>query len=94
MWGEASDVLCVGSFPWSPDGATNLVSQCRISLRATETSGLFNFVVGGKNINHSLLSNDQDLLRRSFAENTGQRADLKFGDIPWISHYTWVCIST
>jgi hypothetical protein len=40
-----------------------------------------------------MLSNDEDLLRKCFAEHTGQRPDLKFGDIPWMSHYTWVCIS-
>jgi hypothetical protein len=59
-----------------------------MSLRATETPGLFNFLVGGKNINHPMLSNNQDLLRKCFAENTGERPDLKFGNIPWMSHYT------
>ncbi|KAF9563981.1 pentachlorophenol 4-monooxygenase [Agrocybe pediades] len=60
----------------------------RISLRGTETSNLFNFVVGGKNVNHAELSKDPDALRRCFMQNTGNRADLKFCNIPWMSHYT------
>ncbi|KAF8638953.1 hypothetical protein AX16_010427 [Volvariella volvacea WC 439] len=59
-----------------------------ISLRPTETPGLFNFMVAGRNINHRQLSSDQNALLRCFIENTGGRPDLSFGPIPWMSHYT------
>ncbi|KAH9479456.1 Flavin-dependent monooxygenase [Psilocybe cubensis] len=62
-------------------------SNVMISLRGTETPKLFNFVVGGKKINHTELSNDVANLKRCFMENTGTRPDLKFTEIPWMSHY-------
>ncbi|KAF8956927.1 pentachlorophenol 4-monooxygenase [Flammula alnicola] len=59
-----------------------------ISLRATETPKLFNFVVGGKNIKYSELAKNEALLKNCFVENTGRRPDLKFLEIPWMSTYT------
>ncbi|KAF9054420.1 pentachlorophenol 4-monooxygenase [Panaeolus papilionaceus] len=63
-------------------------SDVLISLRATETPKLFNFVIGGKNIVHRELTNNEEALKRCFKEHTGTRNNLKFGDIPWMSHYT------
>ncbi|KAF9453539.1 pentachlorophenol 4-monooxygenase [Macrolepiota fuliginosa MF-IS2] len=59
-----------------------------LSLRGTEEPNLFNFVIAGKNINHADLANDEIQLRKVFAESTGNREDLKFGECPWISYYT------
>jgi len=59
-----------------------------VSLRATETQNLFNFVIGGKDVNHGPLSGDEDLLRKCLWENSGRQKQLKFGKIPWLSHYT------
>ncbi|KAF9005951.1 pentachlorophenol 4-monooxygenase [Cyathus striatus] len=86
MWGDAGSTLQVTHFPL----LTSLFysSFHRISLRGTETPNLFNFVVAGKHINHAALYTDQDSLRKCFSENTGRRDDLKFGTIPWVSHYT------
>ncbi|KDR80539.1 hypothetical protein GALMADRAFT_61028, partial [Galerina marginata CBS 339.88] len=64
------------------------VSTILISLRGTETPKLFNFVIGGKNINHPRLSNDEAAIKKCLVDNTGRRTDLKFADIPWMSHYT------
>ncbi|KAJ3514986.1 hypothetical protein NLJ89_g2043 [Agrocybe chaxingu] len=59
-----------------------------ISLRATETPTLFNFLVGGKNVNHPALTASEDALKGCFVKHTGSRSDIKFGEIPWMSHYT------
>jgi len=72
LWGCFSKCLIRVIFP-----VLAYVGRCfGISHRATETPGLFNFVVGGKNINRPMLSNNQDLLQKCFAENIGQRPDL------------------
>ncbi|PPQ90774.1 hypothetical protein CVT25_010163 [Psilocybe cyanescens] len=62
-------------------------SDVLISLRGTETPKLFNFVVGGKKINHTDLSSSEAILKKCFMDNTGNRSDLKFAEIPWMSHY-------
>ncbi|KAJ3571819.1 hypothetical protein NP233_g3493 [Leucocoprinus birnbaumii] len=59
-----------------------------LSLRGTEEPGLFNFVLAGKNINHSELANDPDRLRKIFTEVIGNHTELIFGECPWISAYT------
>ncbi|KIY52998.1 hypothetical protein FISHEDRAFT_69455 [Fistulina hepatica ATCC 64428] len=58
-----------------------------LSLRATETPHLFNFLLAGENINHGMLSQNEPLLRQCIFECSGKRTDIKFGDIPWLSHY-------
>jgi hypothetical protein len=72
-------------------GITYTDTSClRVSLRATEEPGLFNFLLAGKNVNHAELAFNQDLLRKVFAEATGNRPGLVFGECPWISAYTSV----
>ncbi|KAG5647438.1 hypothetical protein DXG03_009368 [Asterophora parasitica] len=63
-------------------------STLLVSLRPTETHGLFSFIVAGPEINHSYLSNNEAALRKCFEENTGSKTGLKFGAIPWVNHYT------
>ncbi|KAF5383606.1 hypothetical protein D9615_003497 [Tricholomella constricta] len=63
-------------------------STLLVSLRPTETPGLFNFIIAGPEINHSQLSNDESALRKCFAENTGSKTGLKFKEITWVNHYT------
>ncbi|KAF9478246.1 hypothetical protein BDN70DRAFT_880202 [Pholiota conissans] len=63
-------------------------SDVLISLRATETPKLFNFVIGGRNVNYPRLAQNEDELKKCFYENTGRRTDLTFVEIPWMSQYT------
>ncbi len=63
--------------------------ESRVSLRGTEEPDLFNFVIAGKNINQAQIANDQNLLREVIVKNT-TRKDLKLGECPWISYYTFV----
>lgn len=60
----------------------------RISVRATETPKLFNFVIGGKNINYTKITQNEAEIKKCFYEHTGQRSDIKVLDIPWMSQYT------
>lgn len=61
-----------------------------VSLRPTETEGLFNFIIAGKNINKAEISATHDSVRDCFRRNTGNRKDIKFGEMPWMSYYVWV----
>ncbi|KAF9531782.1 pentachlorophenol 4-monooxygenase [Crepidotus variabilis] len=63
-------------------------SDVLISLRATETTDLYNFLVGGKNIRYAELANNHEALKACFVQHTGRRQDLLFGTISWISTYT------
>lgn len=65
--------------------------ESRVSLRGTEEPDLFNFVIAGKNINQAQIANDQSLLREVIVKNT-TRKDLKLGECPWISYYTFVFV--
>ena len=77
--GYVRNILYVVSFPWNADGATD-PSFLKSQPLSNRDSGSLQ-LVGGKNVNHPMLSNGQNLLRLCFAENTGQRPDLKFGDM-------------
>lgn len=63
-------------------------SDVLISLRPTETKGLYNFIIAGKDINNAELAASQDTIRDCFRKNTGNRKDIKFGEMPWMSYYT------
>ncbi|KAM6496527.1 FAD binding domain containing protein [Amanita muscaria] len=58
-----------------------------VSLRAIEKPGYFSVNVNGERVDAARLSGNTDLLRRFLQEATGNRADLKFGDILWSSVY-------
>lgn len=62
-------------------------SDVLVSLRPTETPGLFNFMIAGKDINHAAIAASHDTLRQCIRENIGKH-DLELGDIPWMSYYT------
>lgn len=62
-------------------------SDVLVSLRPTETEGLFNFIIAGKNINKAEISATHDSVRDCFRRNTGNRKDIKFGEMPWMSYY-------
>ncbi|KAG2011728.1 pentachlorophenol 4-monooxygenase [Coprinopsis cinerea AmutBmut pab1-1] len=59
-----------------------------VSLRPTETPGLFNFIIAGKCINHSEIASSDETVRQCFRRHVGNRTELKFGKIPWMSYYT------
>ncbi|KAG6866549.1 hypothetical protein C0991_002034 [Blastosporella zonata] len=62
-------------------------STMLVSLRPTETPGLFNFIIAGHTINHAQVSSDEKALRKCLAENTGSKRGLKFKEITWVNHY-------
>ncbi|TFK29754.1 pentachlorophenol 4-monooxygenase [Coprinopsis marcescibilis] len=63
-------------------------SEVLASLRPTETPGLYNFIIAGKNINHAKIASSDDSVRECVQNHIGTRTDLKFGPIPWMSFYT------
>ncbi|KAH6915866.1 pentachlorophenol 4-monooxygenase [Coprinopsis sp. MPI-PUGE-AT-0042] len=62
-------------------------SDVLVSLRPTETPGLFNFMVAGKDINHAEIAASHDTVRQCLQHNVGKH-QLGLGDIPWMSYYT------
>ncbi|RDB23743.1 Pentachlorophenol 4-monooxygenase [Hypsizygus marmoreus] len=59
-----------------------------ISLRPTEVPTLFNFIIAGRDVNHSKLSTDKEAVRQLFMKNTGTKTNLKFTQVAWLSYYT------
>ncbi|KAF8159647.1 pentachlorophenol 4-monooxygenase [Crassisporium funariophilum] len=64
------------------------LSNVMISLRGTETDQLFNLFIGGKNVNHPIITASDEALLKCLADNTGQRPDLNFKKVAWVSHYS------
>ncbi|GLB41782.1 putative FAD binding domain containing protein [Lyophyllum shimeji] len=64
-------------------GATGIL----ISLRPTETAALFNFTIAG-NVDVAQLSSDEAAVKRFLTENVGSEAELKPGEITWLSTFT------
>jgi len=58
-----------------------------LSLRPTEVPSLFNFLLAGNDVNHAALAANPDAVRKFFADYTGDRKDLKFKELVWLSHY-------
>jgi hypothetical protein len=54
---------------------------------------MYNFLLGGSEIDHPYLVEHPEALASIFVEYTGGRRDLVFGDVVWLSHYRFVdCI--
>lgn len=58
-----------------------------ITIRGTEIPGRFSFVLVGENLQDVEVSSSHHALRKFLSDNIGNRADIVFGDIIWMSHY-------
>ncbi|KAG6837349.1 hypothetical protein H0H93_010951 [Arthromyces matolae] len=58
-----------------------------VSLRPTETSDLFSFIISGNNINHNQLSSNEEALRNCLAETMDLGSSLKFKNFAWVNRY-------
>ncbi|KAJ7623274.1 FAD binding domain-containing protein [Roridomyces roridus] len=58
-----------------------------LSLRPTEVPFMFNFLLSGVDVDHKHIVNHPELLAPLFAQYTGGRKDIFFGDVVWLSHY-------
>ncbi|KAJ6493618.1 FAD binding domain-containing protein [Mycena vitilis] len=63
------------------------VGDTWVSLRPTEVPFMFNFLLSGPNIDHAHIVAHPETLAQIFVEYTGDRRDLVFGDVVWLSHY-------
>ncbi|KAJ7876816.1 FAD binding domain-containing protein [Mycena leptocephala] len=61
-----------------------------LSLRPTEVPLMYNFLLGGSEIDHPYIVEHPEALASIFVEYTGGRRDLVFGDVVWLSHYRMV----
>ena len=63
----------------------------RTSIRITETPGLFNFIVGGSQLdNIDEITSSQDAVRAFLREQTSNQSDIKFGEVICYSAYKYV----
>ncbi|KAF8150684.1 FAD binding domain-containing protein [Crassisporium funariophilum] len=62
--------------------------EALLAIRATENPGVFNFLMGGLKLdNHAEICSSEDTLRQFLKKGTGDRDDIKFGEVICFSHY-------
>jgi hypothetical protein len=70
-----------------------LLSAHRISLRPTEIPSVYNLIIGGSQlIDPDQICASDETLFKFIKENTGNRADIKYGEIICMSPYKSVLI--
>jgi len=64
------------------------ISDCRTSLRPTEIPSVYTFIIGGnKLMNPDHICASGETVVKFIKENTGNREDIKFGEIICLSPY-------
>ncbi|KAJ7672692.1 FAD binding domain-containing protein [Mycena rosella] len=63
------------------------VDDAWISLRPTDMPFMSSFLLSGPGIDHAYIVEHPEALAPIFAQYTGGRKDLVFGDVVWLSHY-------